>query len=172
MNFDQQIFNTAINNGLPQAVATNLVAQARLESSNYSSNIFLNNNNSFGYKYVGQSLAVPGDLAPRSEWTDPGTPQYYAKYSSVEDSAQEVINWIFRRIKEGIFTMEDLATPQGYANSFKKADYFGESAFAYGRDLTSILKNALSNGLNFVKNNPIVSLLIIFAIFGILNKKV
>jgi flagellum-specific peptidoglycan hydrolase FlgJ len=57
-NIDQDIYNMAIAEGFSPISAKLIVAQARLESGDYSSNVFVNNNNMFGMKYVGQTLEV------------------------------------------------------------------------------------------------------------------
>jgi uncharacterized FlgJ-related protein len=67
MDIDQSIYNTAIEEGFSPTSAKLIVAQARLESSHYSSTVFKANNNMFGMKYVGQPLATKGTLAPSKE---------------------------------------------------------------------------------------------------------
>jgi len=141
LNIDTTIFQTAKKNGFSDAVAKNLVAQARYESNDYKSNVFKNNNNLFGYKYVGQQLATKGTLAPQSEWTNANTPQYYAKYASVADSATEVIKWLYRRENEGKFKVSDLTTAQAYADALKKGGYYGQTSYEYGMGLLAKYKN-------------------------------
>lgn len=172
MDYQSIIYQTAINNGLPDLVAKNLVAQSMLESSYdgipYNSPVFLNNNNSFGYKYVGQSLATQGTLAPQSEWPSPTQPGYYAKYANVSDSALEVIKWIKRRINEGVFQMSDLYTPEGYANAFKKAGYFTTTAANY----SNMLKSLLTKVVNFAKNNTGLTILAIIFVAYLVKKNI
>ena len=162
MTNDDIIYNVGINNGLTPNAATNLVAQGRLESGNYSSNLFNTDNNAFGYKYVGQSGASQGILTPQSEWNDSNVPEYYAHYNTLNDSALEIIHWINRRIADGTFQMSDLETPQSYAQAFKNGDYYGESAVQYSQDLISEIKNNLLNGLKSagqtIQNNPLTSI--------------
>lgn len=141
MNIDTTIFNTAKKNGFSDSVAKNLVAQARYESNDYKSNVFKNNNNLFGYKYVGQQLATKGTLAPQSEWSNPTTPQYYAKYASIADSATEVIKWLYRRENEGKFKVSDLTTAQAYADALKKGGYYGQTSYEYAIGLLAKYKN-------------------------------
>lgn len=141
MNIDTTIFQTAKKNGFSDAVAKNLVAQARYESNDYKSNVFKNNVNLFGYKYVGQALATKGTLAPQSEWSNPTTPQYYAKYASVADSATEVIKWLYRRENEGKFKVSDLTTAQAYADALKKGGYYGQTSYEYAIGLLAKYKN-------------------------------
>ena len=64
---DQTIYQMAVEEGFTPTAAKFVVAQARLESADYGSNVFKNNNNMYGMKYVGQSLAERGTAAPASE---------------------------------------------------------------------------------------------------------
>jgi flagellum-specific peptidoglycan hydrolase FlgJ len=144
-NIDTIIYNAAKQKGLPDAVAKNLVAQARYESNDYKSNVFKQNNNLFGYKYVGQPNATPGTPAPRSEWTNPNVTQYYAKYANVADSANEVIKWLYRRENEGKFKVSDLVTAEKYAAALKAGNYYGQSAYEYGIGLLAKYKNIIIN---------------------------
>jgi len=164
MTNDEIIYNVGVNNGLTSNAAINLTAQGRLESGNYSSNLFNTDNNAFGYKYVGQSGASQGILTPQNEWNDPNIPEYYAHYNNLNDSALEIIHWINRRIADGTFQMSELETPDGYANAFKNGNYFGESAVQYSQDLISEIKNNLLNGIKTatqtIQKNPITSVIV------------
>lgn len=148
MNYDKLIYDQAIKRGLTPTVANLLVAQARLESADYTSNVFKQNTNAFGYKFVGQSGATRGTVAPRSEWPNANTPGYYAKYRSIEDSANEVISWLFRRQQEGKFLVNTLTTAGKYAAGLKAGNYYGDSAANYSNGLTAKLKkiNTLTDG--------------------------
>ena len=172
MTNDEVVYSVGINNGLPTEVATWLAAQARLESGQYTSNLFEQCNNAFGYKYVKQAIATQGILAPESEWNNPNIPGYYAAYPDLATSALEIVKWIKRRIKQGVFTMQDISTAEGYANGFKAAGYFGETAYEYYADLVAILKKYFSNTIAYVKNNPGAAILIAFVvIFAVASSK-
>jgi uncharacterized FlgJ-related protein len=98
MNYDQTIYDIAVKNGFTPQAAKLIIGQARVESANYTSQVFKNNNNMFGMKYVGQKLAQRGTLAPSSERTsgDVNT-NYYAKYASPQDSARDVIERLYTK---------------------------------------------------------------------------
>jgi uncharacterized FlgJ-related protein len=164
LNTDTIIFQTAKKNGFSDAVAKNLVAQARYESNDYKSNVFKNNVNLFGYKYVGQAFATKGTLAPQSEWTNPTTPQYYAKYASVADSATEVIKWLYRRENEGKFKVSDLTTAQAYADALKKGGYYGQTSYKYAQGLLAKYKNII------LVTGGSLSIFAIAALFFLLKK--
>jgi hypothetical protein len=134
MTIEEIIYNVAIREGMPDKVARLIVAQSKLESSDYSSNLFVLNKNAFGYKYVGQSIATRGIAVPASEGNIS-----YANYSKVDDSALEIVKWINRRVSENRFKLSDLETPEGYARSFKDAGYYGDSSDKYARLLKSKL---------------------------------
>jgi uncharacterized FlgJ-related protein len=140
MSIDKQIYDQGIKRGLTSTVANLLVAQARFESADYTSNVYKKNNNLFGYKFVGQAGATRGSEAPKSEWPNANTKGYYAKYTSVENSANEVINWLFRRQQEGKFLVNQLTTAGKYAAGLKAGNYYGSSAAEYGNGLTAKLK--------------------------------
>lgn len=129
---DKRIFARAKALGLADAVALNVVAQARLESADYSSNVYRQNNNAFGYKYVGQSIATQGTPVPGSE-TGGNNPKFYARYRSIEDSTTELVQWLLRRIKGGQFTMSELNTPASYAAAIRRPpfQYYGSSQASY-----------------------------------------
>ncbi|MBN8789431.1 MAG: glucosaminidase domain-containing protein [Terrimonas sp.] len=146
--YESAVYNTAVNNEVPGSVALLIVAQAKHESSNFTSKVFLQNNNAFGYKYVGQSGAVQGTAAPASEGG------YYAKYDSVEDSALEVVNWWKRRIRQGVISdWSDINTTETYAAALKKAGYYGDSLSNY----TAALKKWFT-GLDLGQETGFVSI--------------
>jgi len=64
MNYDQLIYDAALKGGFNPTSAKLVVAQAKHETCNYTSNVFKKNNNLFGMKFVGQPLAKRGTPAP------------------------------------------------------------------------------------------------------------
>jgi flagellum-specific peptidoglycan hydrolase FlgJ len=146
---DEQIYLTAIANGFTDISARLIVAQARLESADYTSNVFKNNANMYGMKYIGQSLATRGTLAPINERSakcrNTGVcvnNDYYAKYNNPQDSASDVIIRLYSKtIKE--VTPEQLKnakTPIEFATLLKQRGYFGVTASQYATGLKSKLK--------------------------------
>lgn len=142
-NYDQIVYNTAREEGFTDIVAKMIAAQARLESSNYTSRVFVCNNNMFGMKYAGQALAKRGTLAPSNEISTgcsvSGTDcnrtgigncrdkDFYAKYDSPEDSIKDTIQRLFKISRNGIGFDELNATTDttSYATALKKRDYYG-----------------------------------------------
>lgn len=146
-NYDQIIYNTAIDEGFTDTVAKLIAAQARLETSengtDYNTQNFICNNNMFGMKYAGQSLATRGTPAPTSERQSGcgvsgsgcdrvgvGTcsnGDFYARYNSPEDSVKDAIQRLFKKTINGV-TPEELNTAidsTSYATIQKKRGYFG-----------------------------------------------
>lgn len=141
--YDQLIYDTAISEGFNPTVAKLIVAQARLESSNYGSNVFKCNNNMYGMKYVGQPLATKGTLAPSNEISSGCSASgsgcqrtgvgncrngdFYAKYSSPADSVRDVIQRLYKTTRKGIgFNELNSATDSlSFATMLKQRDYYG-----------------------------------------------
>jgi len=173
MDIDQSIYNTAIEEGFSPTSAKLIVAQARLESGHYSSSVFKANNNMYGMKFIGtdkQPLATRGTLAPLNERSasckNGGVcvdRDYYAKYSSAEDSAKDTIQRLYKITRNGIGfeQLKNVASATEYANKLKKRNYFGlhsidteagkQEAREYARILDSILFRI--KVINFYKRN-------------------
>lgn len=132
-NFDQVVSNELTADGVLPAVAIPFaVAQNRLESNNYTSNLFLNYNNLNGYKYVStdQYQSGQGPLSPELD--------HYAAYSCIEDCAQEQSAWWGRRAAAG-FDLTTLTTPQAFVNELAAIGWFTSSPTAYLARLNSLL---------------------------------
>jgi hypothetical protein len=132
-NYDQQIYNAAIDEGFTPISAKLIVAQARLESANYGSNVFKNNNNLFGMKYVGQPLAQRGTLAPANERSCNGgcDGDYYSKYSSPADSAKDLVGRLYKKTRNGIGFNEikNSTDSSDFAKNLKQRNYYGFGAY-------------------------------------------
>jgi len=151
-NYDQQIYDIARQEGFTDIVAKLISAQARVETSlngvDYSTENFNCNNNMFGMKYVGQSLATRGTPAPQNERHSGcgvsgsgcnrvgvgncSNGDFYARYSSTEDSIRDAIQRLFKKTINGITSEEfNTATDStSYAILQKKRGYYG--FYAYG----------------------------------------
>lgn len=126
----QALQGTPNNPGVPAALAELLVAQSKHETGNYTSAFFRNYNNAFGYAFYAGSdyQAGAGTVA------DNGRP--IAVYGSVNDSTMEVVDWIYRRYREGKFPdLKTIRTPEQYAALLKSAGYYGDSLDNYLRGL-------------------------------------
>jgi uncharacterized FlgJ-related protein len=148
MTNDQIIYNVAIQNGFTPIAAKLVVAQARFESADYTSNVFKNNLNTSGMKYAGQPLATKGTLAPYSERTSACQASgicingdYYAKFRSVEDSARDKIERNFAKTMGGVTPdqLKNVKTPEEFANLLKRRSYYGSSESGYASGLKAKL---------------------------------
>jgi flagellum-specific peptidoglycan hydrolase FlgJ len=175
MSLDQTIYDVAIRNGFSPATSKLIVAQARLESANYSSNVFKQNNNLFGMKYVGQPLATKGTPAPQSERssTDKIT-NYYAKYNTPEDSVRDVVERLYSKTIGGVTQMQlqNAMTPEDFAEYLKKRGYFGVSASQYAKGLKSRLLSVRINEIvsdiknTAMNNKDIIEVAIVMVILA------
>ena len=76
INYNQQIYDGAVNNGATSWLAKLLIAQSRFETGDYGNNQSKTNNNIFGFKYSPNSqYAKKGNTSPEG---DP-----YAKYETM-----------------------------------------------------------------------------------------
>lgn len=127
MSYEQRVYDAAIKGGLPVPLSLLLVSQSKHESNNYTSPIFLDCNNSFGYKAVRSSC----DLHPD-----------YQNYQDIEGSTIEIVNWIYRRLNEGNFPpLETITTPEQYAQLLKQNGYYGDSISNYTAGLIRWFKS-------------------------------
>jgi hypothetical protein len=123
---------TPKNPGLPDPLASLLVAQAKHETGNFTSRFFRENNNAFGYAYYPGSLYQDGG----GGIADNGSP--IGSYPSIEASTMEIIDWIYRRFREGRFPAPaSITTPDQYAAALKSAQYFGDTLQNYLAGLKS-----------------------------------
>lgn len=145
MTIDQKIYNTAIEQGFNPTAAKLIVAQARFESADYTSNVFKKNNNTSGVKFIGQKNAVQGTLSPEGN--------YYAKYNTVQDSLNDKIVRLYNIKMRGV-TPEQLKNATDateFANLLKQRGYYGSSAAEYAAGLRAKLLRI--NIVEFVQKN-------------------
>ena len=125
---------TDVNPGLPETLARLVVAQSKHESGNYTSNLFKSYNNAFGYSYSGSVYQVAAGSK-----ADNGLP--IAAYNNVEDSTKEIVDYIYRRRREGKFpSLDQITTPEHYASLLKSVAYYGDAQSNY----TAALKRFFS----------------------------
>jgi hypothetical protein len=188
---DQEIYLMALANGFTDVSARLIVAQARLESADYTSNVYKNNFNAYGMKFVGQPLATRGTLAPKSERTKDcikknicSNINFYAKYQNASDSAKDVITRLYSKTLKGVTSIQlkNAKTPIEFATLLKQRGYYGASITQYSNGLSSKLKKIKIQPVQTLpavtitaekKNNLIYYIIagaIAFFIFGKLKK--
>ena len=146
--YDQLIYNTAIKQGFKPTAAKLIVAQARFESADYTSNVFKNNLNTSGMKFIGQSLATRGTLAPKNERSAScqagGTcrnSDHYAKFRNVQDSANDKIVRLYSITKGGVTPeqLKNVKDADEFASLLKKRGYYGDKESIYAAGLKAKL---------------------------------
>jgi hypothetical protein len=128
---DQAVYNTAIKQGFNPIAAKLIVAQARFESSDYTSNVFLKNNNTSGMKYIGASQinAQRGTPAPSNERTCnlQCDRDFYARFNTVQDSINDVIKRLYTKTMGGVTPqmLKDSTSADDFARKLKMRSYYG-----------------------------------------------
>lgn len=145
MSIDQKIYDTAIKQGFNPKAAKLIVAQARFESADYTSNVFKNNNNTSGIKYIGQPNAVRGTLSPEGN--------HYARFNTVQDGINDKIVRLYNKNMRGVTPkqLKDSTDATEFANLLKQRGYYGSSASEYANGLR--IKLLKVNVLEFVQKN-------------------
>ena len=107
--------------------SSSIAAQAAHETGNFTSAIFLDCNNAFGYKAVTSSCASHPD---------------YQNYANLEDSVNEICQWILRRLNEGNFPpLASITTAAQYAAALKNNGYYEDSLANYTNGILAYLNN-------------------------------
>ena len=124
----QTIFDTAVADGMPEYLATLMVAQSRHETGNYTSKFFKDYHNCFGYSKV---LGAKWQLHIGTPNADNAKP--IAAYSKIENSVHELTDWIYRRQREKKFPkdLNTIKSPLEYVTLLKNCGYFGDTLSNY-----------------------------------------
>lgn len=124
---EARIEDAARKQGMPENMQRMLVAQAKHETGNFTSNAYLQDNNLYGYKCLVSNISVHKSCGRGSSEGNP-----YAHYDKIEDSVIEICNWIKRRISEGkIPNSLSAITIDTYAQYLKNAGYYGDTVANY-----------------------------------------
>lgn len=123
----QKIYDTAVSDGVPEYLATLIVAQAKHETGDYTSKFFKVYLNCFGYSKTSSKW----QLHIQTPNADNAAP--IAAYNSIENSVHELTDWIKRRQKEKKFPpdLSTITTPEAYVTLLKQCGYFGDSLQNY-----------------------------------------
>jgi uncharacterized FlgJ-related protein len=109
----KDIYLRLIESGFNVTQAQYITAQAAHETANFTSKIFTENNNLFGYKFVGQQIAQ-------------GSKNGHAYYENIADSIQDYKNYYNRRGYPAIF-----ANISEFVKALKRNNYFEASETEY-----------------------------------------
>lgn len=145
---DQMIYDAAIAEGFTPTSAKFVVAQFRLETGHYSSDVFKNNNNLSGMKFIGQYLANRGTIAPPSERSHNCRvnnvcvdSDYYASYPTPKESALDTIQRNYSLTINGVTPdqLKNSTTPEEFAHLLKLRNYYGATESIYASNIKGIL---------------------------------
>jgi uncharacterized FlgJ-related protein len=156
--YDQMIYEAALSEGFSPTAAKLIVAQARVESADYTSSVFAKNNNLFGMKFINQPLATKGSPAPKSEG------DFYAKYRTPAESTKDLVGRLYKTTRKGVGfeQLKNVKDSTEFANKLKQRDYFGITAEQYGKALQSKLnKIALSEVVQKHKGKVFIGFLVL-----------
>lgn len=135
MNYFTEIENIAKVDGMPDALALLIAAQAAHETGNFTSRVFIEDLNCFGYK------RFPGARYQESNGRVSPEGNSYAKYDSIANSVHEITAWIRRRITEGRFPrLSEVTTAAEYAQALKDCGYYGDTEQHYQHGLEAALE--------------------------------
>ena len=127
------IVTTAMAENVPQVNAKLIASQGRHESGDFSSHVFITDNNAFGMKVpsVRKSPFIerPSTIVMTAEGSTP-----YAHYRSLSDSTRDVVHWLrFNKID-----WAKTNTPATYAAFLKSKGYYGDSQENYTARLSAL----------------------------------
>lgn len=134
--YQQLVFNTAVECGLSELHAKIITAQATYESGHFASNVFKTDNNLFGMKMPARRskryISRASKITMISEGSTP-----YAHFDSIQNSVKDLIlgyhcynstNW------------SQINSPVQYATYLKSKGYFGGSLSNYATFLDQTVK--------------------------------
>lgn len=166
INYDQEIYEGAIQGGATPSLARLMVAQARHETGNYNNYQTKTNNNVFGFKYSSNSqYAHQGNISPEG---DP-----YAHYDTLQDSILDYIGrYMSKSSKEGGTRLQEFNKIQEgdtttYATKLKGYGYYGATINEYIKGMNSALTRMKIVEFYFNNENKINYALIGGVLIGI-----
>ena len=125
-------------------------AQAKHESANFTSAVFRDCSNAFGYSATSSNVSCPGH-------------SFYKAYNNLSESVNELCQWIKRRQREGKFpsNLNEIQTPEQYALLLKNSGYYEDSFNNYANGLQRWFVKILPYGTAIIGILLIVFVLII-----------
>lgn len=139
MDIANKIYSSAINGnagnpGLPANMASFLVGQSANETGGWTSGFFVNNNNCFGYSCDSGSNWQNGCSSNNA---DNGVT--VGNYDSIDDSVQELVDYWWRRSKDGKggcpSDLSTISTADQYASILHSAGYYTSAEANYAANI-------------------------------------
>lgn len=141
--YAQALIGSDNNPGLPPLMAEFLVGQAGNETGGFTSGFFVNNNNAFGYSCDSNSDYQDGCSSGNA---DNGVP--VGNYDSVEDSTKELVDWWYRRSRDGRggcpSDLNQITTSDQYAKILSAAGYYTSSEKNYAANVAAWMQRMAS----------------------------
>lgn len=141
------------NPGVPSFLASCMVGQSGNETNNWTSKFFVQNNNCFGYSCDSGSDWQNGCSSGNA---DNGI--RVGNYDSIEDSTNEVVDWWYRRSRDGRggcpSDLNDIKSVDQYTNILSSAGYFTSDASDYAARIKSFLAKLGGAFTDALNGNP------------------
>ncbi len=127
---DAAIYGEALAQGVPSDVAMIIVAQARHETNDYASSLFVGSNNAFGYG----ASSSPTNAPFQSGSTSDG----FATYSSVSNSVDNLVMWLkVNLIQNNGYDWTDINTVANYAQALSDNGYYTDNEENYATGMAN-----------------------------------
>lgn len=156
-----------VNPGVPTDFATFMVGQSGNETGGWTSKFFTQNNNCFGYSCSSGSKWQNGCSAGSA---DNGVS--VGNYDSIEDSTQEVVDWWYRRTRDGHggcpSSLDQITTADQYGSILSAAEYYTSDSEDYIANIKAWIVKAGSFFSDALNGNPTsLVLLVVLVAAGI-----
>lgn len=136
-DFSKRIFTQGKKRGLSDRLSALLVAWSKFETGNYSSHFVPDNRNFYGYTYDKNSKYQTGFNGSNPKAGN------FAVYATLEDSVNEVVDWMNRRYKRqdrGTWPpLNEITDPIEFARLLMTAKYSDDHYTVYGAGIKSHL---------------------------------
>lgn len=107
----QLIYSQLIAGQIPDPLAKLVTAQSGHETYGWTSNVYLTDNNGFGYGWNGHS---------------------YTSYPDVESSVSDIVGYLNRRVADGSFPpLDQITDATQYATLLKSVNYYEDTETNY-----------------------------------------
>lgn len=145
---EQLIYNTLRAGGIPDPLAKFVTAQSGHETQGWTSAVWYKDNNGFGYGYDGKGN--------------------YKYYDSIEESADELVRYLNRRVDRGDFpALASITDPDQYAQLLKNAGYYGDTESNYSNGIL----RWFNNNLQFVEGAAGIIIIFVTLLLFFLNNE-
>ena len=140
----KKVAKALLGAGAPITSLPFLMAQVAHETGDFDSNVYRNNTNMSGITYINkpakQKNASRGTALPKSEWSAPDKPIYYAKFNTLEDWARDYLRLVGSPVQKAKSIEE-------YAKLLKDRGYYTATLKSYTNAVKGHLAELMKQGL-------------------------